>query len=268
MTHAAGACDDRRMLRIEPVPILGDNYAWLLRPPDQDAVAVIDPGDDRPVLEVLERDRLRLEAVLLTHHHRDHVGGLGGLLRKRRVPVFGPEAERIAGVDRPVADADAVELFGGAVVLEVLHLPGHTLGHVGYVGHGVALVGDTLFAGGCGRVFEGTPRQMHASLGRLAALDGDTAVYCAHEYTVSNLEFATRVEPANRTLRERLAAARSARGEGRPTVPSSIAQELATNPFLRCDEPSVVAAAGRFAGREVAPGADTFAVVRGWKDRS
>ncbi len=182
--------------------------------------------------------------------------------------MIGPKRERIDGVDRPVAGGDAVELFGGSVTLEVLHLPGHTLGHVAYVGDGVALVGDTLFAGGCGRVFEGTSDQMHGSLQRLAALDAATAVCCAHEYTVANLEFATRVEPANRALRERLEVARATRREGRPTVPSTLAEELATNPFLRCDQPAVVATAARVAGREVAPGAETFAVIRGWKDRS
>lgn len=256
------------MLRLEPVPILGDNYAWLLGPQGDDRVAAVDPGDDGPVIGALERAGRRLEAVLLTHHHRDHVAGLHGLLRRRRAPVYGPAGERIDGVDRAVADGDAVELFGGAVTLEVLHVPGHTLGHVAYAGHGVALVGDTLFAGGCGRVFEGTAEQMYRSLQRIAELDGHTAVYCAHEYTVANLEFAVRVEPGNDALRSRLEAARGTRRDGRPTVPSLLAEELATNPFLRCDQPPVVAAAGRVAGRVVAPGADTFAAIRGWKDRS
>ena len=170
------------------------------------------------------------------------------------------------GVDRSVGDGDTIELDFLDLTLDVVALPGHTANHLGYVGSSVALVGDTLFAGGCGRVFEGTMEQMHDSLMRLAALLPDTKAYCAHEYTVANLRFAREVEPGNTALAERLAAVESSVEAGVPTVPSTIGYELQTNPFLRCSEPEVVAAAERHAGRSLEPGAEVFGVNRAWKD--
>jgi hydroxyacylglutathione hydrolase len=169
-------------------------------------------------------------------------------------------------VDVVVNDGDRVRAGSLDLDLEVIAVPGHTLGHVAYVAHGIVFAGDTLFAGGCGRVFEGTMAQMYASLERLAALPAETEIYCGHEYTVSNLEFAARVEPDNDALAARLRNARTTVAAGDPTVPSSLAAERATNPFLRCREPAVVESARRRAGRPVDPGSDTFAVVRSWKD--
>ena len=254
------------MYELKPVPVLGDNYVWLLRPAGADRVVVVDPGDARPVLEALAADGLGVEAVLVTHHHGDHVGGIGGLLQRHPAPVWGPAAEPVARVDHPVGEGDRVTLFDGRLVLTVLAVPGHTLGHVAYAGDGFALVGDTLFAGGCGRLFEGTPEQMYRSLDRLVALGDATELYCAHEYTAANLRFAAHVEPDNRALADRIREVAELRHRGTPTVPSTVGLERATNPFLRCLEPPVVAAAQRHAGRTVQPGGDTFAVVRTWKD--
>jgi hydroxyacylglutathione hydrolase len=254
------------MLQIWPVPVFSDNYVWILEREGNNRVAVVDPGDGPPVVAALESRGLEVSAVLLTHHHRDHIGGLSDLIDRFHPAVFGSPEDRIPGVDRPVGDGGTVTLDALDVDLEVVALPGHTAHHLGYVGPGFALVGDTLFAGGCGRVFEGTPEQMHGSLKRLAALEPETKAYCAHEYTVSNLGFAREVEPGNDAIAQRLAAAEAARAGEQPTVPSTIGYELETNPFLRCSEPAVVAAAETRAGRALEPGTEVFAVIREWKD--
>jgi len=254
------------MPHFEPVPAFSDNYVWLITDPPSPAVVVVDPGEAAPVIQILQKRMLELGAILLTHHHGDHVGGVDEILRARRVPVFGPARENIPVVDHPVQGGDSVPLPDLDLDLEVIDVPGHTAGHIAYRGPDFALVGDTLFAGGCGRVFEGTPEQMHASLNRLAHLPDETLIYCAHEYTVANLSFAREVEPYNEVLKARLGAARSARAEGRPTVPSTIAEELETNPFLRCENSAVIAAAEARAGLDLPTAVDVFAVIRGWKD--
>jgi hydroxyacylglutathione hydrolase len=254
------------MLQVWPVEVFSDNYVWVLQREGVDRVVVVDPGDGEPVIAALEQRGLEAGAVLLTHHHHDHVGGLNAIIRRFHPAVFGAAADAVPGVDRPVGDGDTVALPDVDLDLHVVGLPGHTAHHLGFVAPGVAFVGDTLFAGGCGRLFEGTPEQMHDSLGRLAALIPATKVYCGHEYTLANLRFAMVVEPGNAALADRLAATEAARAVGQPTVPSTMALELATNPFLRCSEPAVVAAAEAHAGRELAPGAAVFAVIRAWKD--
>jgi hydroxyacylglutathione hydrolase len=252
------------MTHARPVAALGDNYVWILHAHDGRQAVVVDPGDAAPVLSELRRSGLALAAILLTHHHADHVGGVADLIGTARVPVYGPAREAIAGVDRPVRDGDRVEPSG--LAFEVLEVPGHTAGHVAYHGEGLVLSGDTLFAGGCGRLFEGTPEQMVRSLARLAALAPTTSVCCAHEYTVANLRFACEVEPGNHDLRDRLGDAMRLRSEGRPTVPSTIEIERRTNPFLRAAEPEVVEAAARRLGRRPTDEVEVFAVIRSWKD--
>jgi len=254
------------MLHIWPVPVFADNYVWIIEREGVDRVAVVDPGDAAPVIAALDERGLDVGTVLITHHHRDHVGGLARIIDRSHPAVYGSGADGIPGVDHPTHDGDTVCLPHLDLDLEVAALPGHTMNHLGYVASEIAFVGDTLFAGGCGRVFEGTPAQMHDSLMRLAALAPGTTAYCAHEYTVSNLRFARTVEPDNEALAGRLEAAETVRAAGQPTVPSTIATELETNPFLRCSVPAVVAAAETRAGRGLNPGAEVFAVIRGWKD--
>ncbi|MER2623982.1 MAG: hydroxyacylglutathione hydrolase [Accumulibacter sp.] len=251
------------MFDVIRIPAFKDNYIWLLR--KGAAAAVVDPGDARPVLEVLEHERLTLTAILVTHHHADHQGGVGQLLAHYRAEVFGPAAESITGRTTPVRGGDTVCIPFCDIEFQVLDVPGHTLGHVAYYGAGCLFCGDTLFGAGCGRLFEGTAAQMADSLARLAALPDQTAVYCAHEYTLANLRFAVAVEPGNRCLRSRAEAVSLARDEGLPTIPSTIALEKASNPFLRCREPEVVASARRRVP-EAKDAVAVFAALRAWKD--
>ena len=258
------------MPAIIPIPAFSDNYIWLLR--EGRHAAVVDPGDAAPVQAYLDREQLTLTAIINTHHHGDHVGGNAALLARYAVPVFGPARESIPGRTHALAEGDAIIVPGIGLELSVLDVPGHTAGHIAYVandggdGVPVAFVGDTLFACGCGRLFEGTPAQMADSLGKLAALPGDTRAYCAHEYTLANLRFALAVEPGNAALRARAARDQAQRDRGLPTVPSSIADERATNPFLRAGEPAVFAAAEARAGRTLANAVDAFATLREWKN--
>jgi hydroxyacylglutathione hydrolase len=256
------------MPAIIPIPAFSDNYIWLLR--EGRHAAVVDPGDAAPVLAYLDREELALTAILTTHHHGDHVGGNVALLARFPVPVFGPARETIPGRTQALAEGDEIAVPGLGWAFRVLDIPGHTAGHIGYVGSdadgGIAFVGDTLFAGGCGRLFEGTPAQMADSLGKLAALPTGTRVYCAHEYTLANLRFALAVEPGNVALQARLRRDQDQRDRGLPTVPSTVAEERATNPFLRAGEPDVFAAAQARAGRPLTDAVDAFAVIREWKN--
>jgi len=254
------------MLHVWPVEVLGDNYVWILESEGSSRVVVVDPGDAAPVLAALEERDLEPAVVLVTHHHNDHVGGLTEIVDRFRPAVFGAAADAIPGVDHPVSGGDRISPPGMDLPLEVLSLPGHTANHLGFLGPGIVFVGDTLFAGGCGRVFEGTMDQMHRSLIRLADLPLPTQAYCAHEYTVTNLRFGRHVEPDNTAITDRLAAAEAARMAGRPTIPSTIGDELETNVFLRCDHPDVAGAAEERAGRPLASSAEVFGVIRAWKD--
>jgi hydroxyacylglutathione hydrolase len=255
------------MLEIHPIPAFDDNYIWLLtEPPGRNAV-VVDPGDAAPVLHTLAAAGLTLTAVLVTHHHGDHVGGLGELVRAfPEVAVIGPVDPRLRALTRQVGEGDLVSLPGLTSRFKVWEVPGHTATHIAFVGEGVLFCGDTLFAAGCGRVFDGTFAQLSASLRRLATLDPATRCYCAHEYTMDNLGFARWVEPDNPTLLQRLRETEATRAAGRPTVPSSLALELATNPFLRTGEPQVIAATERHAGHALSGHAEVFTTLRRWKD--
>lgn len=251
---------------ITAVPAFRDNYIWLLHAAGR-AVAV-DPGDAAPVRAALAAHGLALTAVLVTHHHADHQGGVAALCAAHPgIPVYGPAAESITGLTHPLAGGETIGLpLPGAPALRVLAVPGHTLGHLAYVGDGVLFCGDTLFGAGCGRLFEGSAAQMAASLATLAALPGDTRVYCAHEYTEANLRFAQAVEPGSAALAARAAAVAALRARGAPTVPSTLAEERATNPFLRVEDP-VVQAAAVAAEPERYRQEGAFAALRAWKDR-
>ncbi|TAM46238.1 MAG: hydroxyacylglutathione hydrolase [Gammaproteobacteria bacterium] len=254
------------MTSVLHVPAFEDNYIWLIRGVSPDRVAIVDPGDAVPVLDALARQNLVPVAILCTHHHGDHVGGVGELLARYDVPVYGPARERIPEITHRLSDGDRVRLDALGLEFEVLDVPGHTAGHIAYYGHGLLFCGDTLFSAGCGRLFEGTAEQMHRSLTRLAALPPDTAVYCAHEYTAANLRFALTVEPDNSHIRDYQRQVGERRARREPTVPSTIALERRVNPFLRVYEPAVHRAVAARAGHEPASDTETFALLRRWKD--
>ena len=254
------------MFTVLPIPAFEDNYIWLLH--NGRHAAVVDPGEAAPVLAALEQCGLQLSAILVTHRHGDHVGGITELLQHFSVPVYGPAREHIPGLTHPVTDGDIIELPGLAVPLKVIDVPGHTAGHVAYYGGNSLFCGDTLFACGCGRLFEGTPQQMHASLQKLALLPDDTLAYCAHEYTLSSIRFAKTVEPGNQALLERETRDKATVAAGRPTVPSTMALEKQTNPFLRCNVPEIVQSVSRHAAKNLSNPVDVFAALRQWKDAS
>ena len=249
---------------VVPLPAFKDNYIWLLAGV-RDA-AVVDPGDPEPVLRALAQRQLMLTAILLTHHHGDHVGGAGALADKFNCPVFGPAAENIAGVSCPLREGAYADVPALGLRFRAQEIPGHTAGHIAYHGHNIVFCGDTLFSAGCGRLFEGTVAQMSQSLSKLAALPDSTAVCCGHEYTVANLRFAQAVEPENREIREYAKQAAQRRRDNMPTLPSDLARERRVNPFLRCREPAVIAAAEQYAGRALKNSTEVFAVIRSWKD--
>jgi hydroxyacylglutathione hydrolase len=254
-------------LTVQVVPAFQDNYLWLIH--DGVNAAIVDPGDAAPVLAALAQRKLSLTAILLTHHHADHIGGVPDLLRHAKVPVFGPRGENIAAITERVGEGERIDVPGLALQLEVFDVPGHTSGHIAYfsAAHHWLFCGDTLFAGGCGRLFEGTAAQMAASLDKLASLPDETEVFCAHEYTLANLRFASAADSDNAQLRERIVAETAKRADGVPTIPSNIGLEKATNPFLRYRVPAVVdglVAAGRLAANATPVAA--FAALREWKN--
>ena len=248
------------------LPAFNDNYLWLLH--DGQQALVVDPGDAAPVRAALERLALRLASILVTHHHADHTGGVAELRAETGAQVFGPARERIPQPYTPLQGGDVVQTLG--VSFRVIDVPGHTAGHIAYFADDVAgapllFCGDTLFSGGCGRLFEGTPAQMLASLDALAALPGDTRVCCAHEYTLGNLRFARAVEPGNQALADYEQQCQRLRAGGQPTLPSSMGTERAINPFLRSREPAVIQSVRSHAPQatdEVA----VFAALRQWKN--
>ena len=252
-------------MRLQPLPAFDDNYIWLLERAGQ--VVVVDPGEAAPVLAAAASGP-RPDMVLLTHHHADHVGGVAGLLERwPDLEVIAPVDERIAHATRRVREGDVVEAC--RMAFAVLEVPGHTRSHVAFHAAedgGLLFSGDTLFSLGCGRLFEGTPAQMHHSLARMAALPGSTRVCCGHEYTLSNAAFARAVEPGNAALARRTEEAHAMRNADHPTLPSLLSDELACNPFLRCEQPQVAAAVARHAGRAPGGPVETFAALRAWKD--
>jgi len=255
------------MLEVSPVRAFADNYLWLIHAPARrEDVVAVDPGDARPVQAALEQHGLRLRAVFVTHHHPDHVGGVRELAARHGVEVFGPARETMPCAVRPLAGGDVVSLADLGLHFQVMDVPGHTAGHIAYHGHGSLFCGDTLFSAGCGRLFEGTPAQMLASLDSIAALPDDTRIFCAHEYTLGNLAFAAVVEPGNAAVLETLEATRKLRERAAITLPARLGHERRINPFLRCREPSVRTAAEAHAGQELPEAVDVFATVRAWKD--
>ncbi|MBT9490695.1 MAG: hydroxyacylglutathione hydrolase [Rubrivivax sp.] len=252
-------------MKLAALPAFADNYIWMLH--DGVEAVVVDPGDEGPVIAALDAMSLQLTAILVTHYHADHVGGVDALRPRLRGPVYAPAGETIPEPNHPLMDGDQIQVLGHR--FQVMDVPGHTAGHIAYVQQDaeapLLFCGDTLFSGGCGRLFEGTPAQMHLSLQRLAALPDSTQVCCTHEYTLSNLRFAAAVEPHNAALQAYTAHCQAERAAGRPTLPSRIALERQINPFLRSAETTVVdtALAQGASGRS---GPEVFAALRRWKD--
>ncbi len=262
-------------MKLVALPAFSDNYIWLLH--DGRQAVVVDPGDAAPVLQALDAEGLTLTAILVTHHHPDHVGGLAALRPRLQGKVFGPANESIPTPYEPLGDGAVLTVLG--LEFKVIDVPGHTAGHIAYFHDSgqagtpgvdqadapILFCGDTLFSAGCGRLFEGTPAQMHTSLLRLSALPGSTRVCCAHEYTESNLRFAAAVEPTNTDIAQAVASCRSLRLQGLPTLPSTIAHERAINPFMRCDDAAVIRVAVA-RGAADNGGAAVLGALREWKN--
>lgn len=259
------------MIRITPLPAFSDNYIWCMINAASAEAVVVDPGDAAPVEALLADQALSLSAIVITHHHPDHTGGIDALIADRDIPVYGPVSGKIHQITVPLAEGDSLSLWD--MRFSVIEVPGHTLDHIAYFsdcgidGEPMLLSGDTLFAGGCGRIFEGNPAMMLASLEKLTTLLPSTVVYCAHEYTLANLAFAEAVEPDNQTLQQRIRQAKAARAQGLPTLPNLLSLEQATNPFLRCDTAPVIARAKQHSGKACSSTSEVFATIRDWKDR-
>lgn len=260
---------DRIMIQIDPLRAFSDNYIWLLQDATERRCAVVDPGDATPVLAWLAaHPGWTLTDILITHHHADHVGGVERIKAATGARVLGPANERIPGRDEALGEGDLVQVLG--LSFRVIHVPGHTLGHIAFF-HADAtrpllFSGDTLFAAGCGRMFEGNPEGMQDALARLAALPAETLVYCAHEYTLSNLRFARAVEPGNADVARRFEEVTRLREQDGVSLPTTIGLERLTNPFLRVNETSVKEIADKRTGTHNPAPAQVFAVIRAWKD--
>lgn len=247
------------------IPALSDNYIWLLKGAT-DRVVVVDPGQASPVAQFLQDNHLELAAIVVTHHHHDHTGGISALRKHWEIPVFGPLADNIAQVTVPLQRDETFNLPGLDCSFQALATPGHTRGQANYYGGGMVFTGDTLFSGGCGRLFEGTAETMWISLQKLRALPPETLMYCGHEYTRKNLQFAAAVEPNNEAIRQRQIWAQARVDKGQPTLPSTIANEREFNPFLRADQADVRRAAERYKGTSLGEPDAVFAALREWKD--
>ncbi len=251
-----------------PIRAFKDNYIWLLVHPVNRHCAIVDPGDATPVIDYIKKEQLTPVAILITHHHHDHTGGVLELKEKYpNIAVYGPTNDAVQGLDYRLNENDPVVIAPLEAKLRVIDTPGHTKGHIAFYGEGLLFCGDTLFAAGCGRLFEGTASQMAASLAKLSALPDDTAVYCAHEYTAANLRFAATVEPDNIDIKKRIQTVAEQEAQQQPTLPSTMRLEKLTNPFLRCDVSAVIKAAQTETKQPLTDPVSVFQTLRAWKDK-
>ena len=254
-------------MNVTPLNAFNDNYIWVIHSPDTNAVSVVDPGDANPVIDYIEQNKLKLESILITHHHNDHIGGVQRLKKQYQCTVFASKHDNQSFADHNLVEGDEVSIIDDTYQFDVIEVPGHTMGHIAFYGHKSLFCGDTLFKAGCGRMFEGTPPVFHESLQKLAVLPPETEVYCAHEYTLANLKFALSVEPNNPDIQKEINKSQQLRAQNKPTLPSTIGQELSFNPFLRCDKASVQETATN--ARQEKTFSDpvrTFATIRQLKD--
>lgn len=255
------------MMHVIPVPAFTDNYIWLITNEAQKQAAIVDPGDADVVLAALEKYDMTPIAILITHHHRDHVGGIEAILEQYpELPVYGPTKDIIPHITRALPEGSEVDLEALGIKLSVMEVFGHTPGHIAYYGENSLFCGDTLFASGCGRVFGGTMEELYSSLQRIAQLPAATLIYCAHEYTIDNLGFAKWVEPENTDIDARQEQCWDILDNGQATVPFTLEEDFKTNPFLRTHVPEVIKKAEEVAGREAKTPAEVFAMLRIWKD--
>lgn len=254
-------------MKVIPLSAFSDNYIWVIHSSNSNAVTVVDPGDASPVIDHIEANQLSLETILITHHHNDHIGGVETLKNRYQCQVFVPKRDNQLFSDRDLVEGDEVSVLNDEYQFKVIEVPGHTMGHIAFYGHGALFCGDTLFKAGCGRMFEGTPPVFHESLQKLADLPAETKVYCAHEYTLANLKFAQSVEPDNPAITKEIEYSQSLRDKNQPTLPSTIGQELEFNPFLRCHKRSVQETATEAVKEKTfSDPVRTFATIRRLKD--
>lgn len=261
------------MLNIIPLPAFTDNYIWLFKQSTSQNVYVVDPGDANVVIDYLSQHQLTLAGILITHHHIDHTGGILALSNFAKqtgsaepLPIYGPASENINGINQPINNEKSIILKTLNISVNIFTIPGHTLGHIAYLIDDNLFCGDTLFSGGCGRLFEGTPQQMYASLTALSQLPKETKVFCTHEYTLANLKFASQVEPDNRDLQRYIEQVTQLRQNNQPSLPSSIEKEQKINPFLRCDKDTIQRAISQHFQQIHKDNTTTFALLRQWKD--
>ncbi len=257
------------MHSVTPIPAFNDNYIWLIHAHDTKGYYVVDPGDANVVIDYLKQHKIKLDGILITHHHSDHTGGIAALqtYHDHNLTVYGPDSENIKGINHPISGkTESISPDRLDSNAQIFHLPGHTLGHIAYLIDDHLFCGDTLFSGGCGRLFEGTPTQMRHSLDALAALDDKVKVYPAHEYTQANLAFAQTVEHDNQALADYAAHVKQRREQQQPSLPSSIGLEKQINPFLRADQATIKAALGQHFSQDVTDIDTSFTLLRQWKD--
>ena len=252
-------------LLITPIPAFKDNYIWVVVNRMQRRALVVDPGDAHPVIDYLQQQKLTLSGVLITHHHWDHTNGLSDLLKHHPAPVFGSERCEIPLLTNRLSEHQTVHL-DPFPTFHTIDIPGHTMDHIAYYSPGILFCGDTLFSGGCGRIFEGTAHQMYASLQKITALPEETQIYCAHEYTLNNLLFAQQVEPGNPKIQQRIQQISALRKKNKPSLPSLLREEKKINPFLRCTSLEIIQHAEHHAGRALANVIEVFAELRAWKN--